>query len=290
MKLPTYLNLNKTRPRKSTIQKIVPLDFFSWNNVTISKHIESTVPYFYHYFLPVQSYKEVVLEETSANIKYILVSLPRSNRQSFLLSNLNKKTRQFLYLEGFHTLLKTTKIMNLHNIVHSNISKDSIVFIHERPYLQDFSQSFLSNGETPPWIFEKYQPHLTNRCPSWHLACYLQKNKLKNVTMNAIEFVLHEYIDHASKYKLNEDFWIRFYDVWYQNLQKFFKKSDVDLRRLCIEESKFWDIYSLSFLYLQHIDNLSDNIFIQKFIDFLKKNILFEDDIENRFTCIFQEI
>lgn len=283
MKFPQYLHSTKNIPPKKATQKIVPLDFFCRNNIVMSNHIIKIIPYYYHYFLPMKKYKKLTLDEKK--LKYILISLP--NGKTFPLIHKNIKTSNFFFIESYRILFDIIKIMNEYNFVHFNISKNSIIFIHERPYLQDFSQSFFSTSETIDYLFECYQPRITNRPPSWHLACYLRENKLTIVSMNNIDQVLQDYIDFLTpKIMISvSDFLIEFRESWAKYLHGFLHKTDVELIQICIRESKLWDTYGISFLYLKHINQLSDDIFIQKFFDFLKKNMC--SYCEERFDNIF---
>jgi hypothetical protein len=100
-----------------------------------------------------------------------------------------------------------------------------------------------------------------------------------------IEVVLQEYTINL-KVEITD-----FYQIWKKRLEHWTNKSIGEIVELSLKECFFWDMYSVSYLYLQRI-NEDDNdniIFIQKFIDFLKKTmtIYFDSPLEDRYEFIF---
>jgi hypothetical protein len=257
-------------------QKIVPLSFFSKNAIFISKFVKDTIPFYYHHFLPVLSYKPVLINGSITD-KYIVIESKKVKTQKFqeiIIICSNKKKQLFLFLESFHCLYETCKVMQKYNLVHFNLCEDSIIFTNERPYIQDFSQSFLMSEiteERKNKLFETYQPKLKYRPPSWHLFCYISQNNIQSPSLNTIDIVFNDYIN----LDISQDFTLEFRQIWTQRLEKFIHKSKDEIFQELLKESKYWDMYSLSFLYLKHFHMIKENIFTQNLFEILKKNLFF---------------
>jgi len=121
-------------------QKILPLTFFSKNDIFISDFIKTTIPFYYHHFLPILLYKSIIINHAVTN-KYIIVELQKRENIPFE-KMFNNKKNAFLFFESFNRLNETCEIMKKHRLVHFNLCEDSVIFSNERPYIQDFSQSF----------------------------------------------------------------------------------------------------------------------------------------------------
>jgi hypothetical protein len=256
-------------------QKIVPLSFFSKNNLFISNFIKETIPFYYHYFLPVLSYKPVLINGLITD-KYIVIESRKVKTKKFqemIINCLNKKKQSFLFFESFRHLYEICKVMQKNNLVHFNLCEDTIIFTNELPYIQDFSQSFLTSEiteERKRHLFEIYRPELKHRPPSWHLFCYISQNNIKSPSLNTIDIVFNDYLN----LEISQDFSLEFREIWAQRLEKFIHKSKDEIFRELLKESLYWDMYSVSFLYLKHFHRLNkQNIFTQNLLEILKKNL-----------------
>jgi hypothetical protein len=257
-------------------QKIIPLSFFSKNNIFISKFVKETMPFYYHSFLPVLSYKPVLVNGLITN-KYIVIESRKVETIQFeemILICSNKKKQLFIFLESFQRLYESCKIMQKYHLVHFNLCEDSIIFTKEQPYIQDFSQSFLTSeltGEKKRKLFEIYKPEIKHRPPSWHLFCYISQNNIFTPSLNVIDIILQGYIENNS-FNLPEEF----RQIWLEYLQKFIHKSKDEIFQELLKESMNWDTYSLSVLYLKHFHIVKENnIFTQNLFEILKKNLFF---------------
>lgn len=261
-----------------TKKQIVPLTFFSRNNIINSNFIKESIPYYYHYFLPIQSYTSILFDERASE-EYILVEYSQIETTPFpdLFYSSNKK-QLLLYLESFQRLYEICKIMQGYHLVHFNLCEEMIVFSNERAYIQDFSHSFIHSAiteERKKQLFETYQPKIKHRPPSWHLFCYISQNKGKTLSLNVIDIVLQEYIENTN-IDINEEFFLEFHRTWTLYLQKFINKSKEEIFNKLLDESVNWDIYSLSFLYLKYFHTLKEqNTFTQNLFEILKKNLFF---------------
>jgi hypothetical protein len=259
-------------------QKIVALSFFSKNNLFISKFIKGIIPFYYHYFLPVLSYKPIFVEGIPSE-KYIVCETQNLTITSFeeiFKHGSNIKKSQFLFFESFNRLYDICQVMQKYNLVHFNLCEETIVFSKELPYIQNFSQGFISGEltkERKMSLFEIYQPQMKHRPPSWHLFCYISQNNIPSPSLNVIDVVLQNYIDMDNFHNIFSE---EFRQIWTDRLQKFIHKSKDEIFQELLKESMYWDMYSLSFLYLKYIRTFSEtNSFTQQLTEFLKKTINF---------------
>jgi hypothetical protein len=281
--LPKYLQSRRLIPLEKLYEKLVHVSFFSHNEILISKYIIETIPYYYHFFLPIRSYKNVRIPDSSTPL--ILLTFPLQESCSTILY---PKKKIFISITGFYRCIEIFRIMKKYGIVHNNICKKTMIFKNERPYLWDFSHSFLPvkmNSSTLSNIFGIYHPNSKNHPPSYHILCYMIQNKNNILLSDHIEVVLQEYTINL-KVEITD-----FYQIWKKRLEHWTNKSIGEIVELSLKECFFWDMYSVSYLYLQRI-NEDDNdniIFIQKFIDFLKKTmtIYFDSPLEDRYEFIF---
>lgn len=273
MKIPKYLQEKKKTTKSQFVQKLVPYNFFSSNNIIISKYIISNITYYHEFFLPVQSHKNAKIIDSDE--KFILIiTKNKGETKSFydLFCEKNDKKIINIYFHGFKTLLLTCQIMIQHQLVHFDISPNTISFIDNRPYLHNFSHSFqLSNmtDERKSKLFEKSSSYNIHYPPSYHILNYIIQNNLKEVTAGAMDYILQEYIDNAVLQKLNfsENDWNHFRDFWARYLIN--KKNEHFLWK----ESLHWDTYSIFILHLEFLPRENSNVILEKFSEFLKKNI-----------------
>lgn len=285
MKIPTHLQEKTKRSKRQVVQKLVPYNFFSSNDITTSSYIIKYIPYYYEYFLPIQTYKNAKISDS--NDKFILIITEDTGeikRFYDLFCEKNDKKIINIYFHGFKTLLLTCQIMIQHQLVHFGISPNTISFVDNRPYLHNFSHSFqLENmtDERKSKIFEKSSSYNIHYPPSYHILNYIIQNNLKEVSAGIVDFVLQEYIGHSIKHGLRfeETDWTYFREYWTKYL---LSKKNIDA---LFQESLNWDIYGLSILYFQILPGLKDSVFLEKFSEFIKKIICNVYRIEDIIEC-----
>ena len=274
------------------VQKIVKSDFFSLNDAEISKYIIHDIPYYYHYFMPTQTQRPVTIKENFVqhSEKYILITA--INRKTISFQEIFRfKSQLNICAQSFKDLLETCRILKKAQIVHFNFCADSVVFFQKKPILHHFSHSFLlhkMDEERKDKLFGKYSPYCTHWPVSCHVLCYMTQNRLKSLSIGMIHRVLEDYIENMTTagFHFPEDYWKKFQENWIFSLHPLVNKSEKEITMKILAESCKWDIYSLCILYLQlaHFliqmnPVLIQNVFIQKFIDFLKKNMQHFDNI-----------
>lgn len=277
MKIPTHLQEKPQAPKKKFTQKLVPFNFFSSNDITISSYIIKYIPYYYEYFLPIQTYKNVKISDS--NDKFILIITEDTGE----IKRFYDKKNMNIYFYGFKTLLSTCQIMIQHQLVHHTICPDSISFINDRPYLRNFSRGFqLENmtDERKGKVFENSSSYNIYYPPSYHILSYITRNNLKEISVSVIDCILQEYIDNATlqKFNFSDNDWNHFRDFWSRYLMN--KKNE----QLLWRESLKWDTYSIFVMYLEFLPRENGDVILEKFSEFLKKNIygcyLLNDNIE----------
>lgn len=273
MKIPSYLQEKKKTSNSQFFQKLVPHNFFSSNSIIISKYIIRNIPYYHEFFLPIQSYKNAKISDSDE--KFILIITEnKGETKSFydLFYEKNDKKIMNIYFHGFKTLLLTCQIMIQHGLVHFDVSPNTISFVDDRPYLHNFSHGFqLSNmtDERKSKLFEKSSSYNIHYPPSYHILNYIIQNNLKEVSASVVDYILQEYIENAVIQKLNfsENDWNHFRNFWSRYLIN--KKNE----QLLWKESLHWDTYSIFILHLEFLPRENSNIILEKFSEFLKKNV-----------------
>jgi len=265
MKIPTHLQEKTKASKKKYSQKLVPYNFFSLNDITISNYIIKCIPYYHEHFLPIQTYKNVKISDSTA--KFILIITEDSGE----IKRFYDKKNMNIYFYGFKTLLLTCQIMMQHQLVHFNICPDSISFINNRPYLHNFSHGFqLENmtGERKSKVFGNYSLYNIYYPPSYHVLSYITRNNLKEISASVVDYILQEYIDNAIlKLNFSDNDWTHFRDAWTRHLMN--KKNE----QLLWKESLNWDAFSIFIMYLELLPRENGDVILEKFSEFLKKNI-----------------
>ena len=242
--------------------------------------------------MPIHSQRPVTIKENfeKHSEKYILITVPNRKTTSFQ-EVFRSKSQIHICVQSFKDLLETCKILKKSQIVHFNICADSVVFFQKKPILHNFTHSFPlqnMNEERKDRLFAKYSPFCTHWPVSCHILCYMKQNRLKSLSTGMIHRVLEDYIENmtTSGFHFSEDYWKKFQEKWIFSLHPLVNKSEKEITMNILAESWKWDIYGLCVLYLQltHFliqmnTGLIKKVFIQKFIDFLKKNMQNFDEI-----------
>ena len=154
------------------------------------------------------------------------------------------------------------------------------------------------NEERKDKLFGKYSPYCTHWPVSCHVLCYMTQNRLKSLSTGTIHRVLEDYIENMTTagFHFSDDYWKKFQEKWIFSLHPLVNKSEKEITMKILAESWKWDIYGICVLYLQlaHFliqmnTALIKNVFIQKFIEFLKKNMqnfdkISDEDVTDEFN------
>ena len=261
-------------------QRLVLQDFFSLNEVAVSNQIISNIPYYYHYFIPIHVYRTTTIQQTPEDqqrqphrfqAKYLLLTTPKRNITTFpeYFLGQNTKKQAHAMISSFKYLLKTCKIMNQHKFIHGNICADTVQFNGPIPLLTNFSHSFFLE------TLDEERRKMLIQNPNLGIHAFCNNNPMIDPFLKNI-FSREELAQYKESIQRQQD-----------------TKTSTNTS---IEEIiNIWDIYSLCILYLQLSDfiesmnpEFTKTIFIQKFLESLKKNIYAFD----RLTCdnLMQEL
>lgn len=269
-------------------QKLVLQDFFSLNQVTVSNQIITTIPYYYHYFIPINTYRTTTIQQTPEDhrqgqphrfqAKYLLLTTPKKNTTTFPehFSGQNTKKHAHDMISSFKYLLKTCKIMNQYKFVHGNICADTVQFNGPIPLLTNFSYSFFLE------TLDEDRRKMLIQNPNLGIHAFCNNNPMINGELPFLKNIFSR--EELAQYK--------------ESIQRQ-QDTDTDTStstNTSVEKIiNIWDIYSLCILYLQLSDfiesmnpEFTKTIFIQKFLNYLKKNIYAFDSL----TCdnLMQEL
>ena len=243
--LPHQLQTQKCNsffPKKS-IQSLIGRTSFSLNNIALSNYIIQTIPYYHNYFLPIESHKNVTFDNNKP--EFILIT----TKQVFQPQSNNERKNIHSYFNSLKGLLEICSIMQQYKFIHLNIQKNAIHYIHDTPYIHDFSRSFLLKsltGEKKALLFQTYNPGYIHLPPSYHIICYMTQNGLKTRGQGTIDYILQEYLNHAIQQGVPflEEELLQFRETWTQYLT-----NHQTIMQDCIS----WDTYSVLLLYIQQI-------------------------------------
>jgi len=236
---------------KKPIQSLIRQTSFSLNNIALSNYIIQTIPHYHHYFLPIESYKNVTFDNNKT--EFILITIKQVNTTSpfyFLDSNLNNERKPMhAYFNSLKTLLEICGIMQQYKFIHLNIQKNAVQYIHDTPYIHDFSRSFLLKSlteERKSLLFQSYNPASIHLPPSYHIICYMTQNGLKSPSKGTIDYILQEYLNHAIQQGIpfSEEDTYQFRESWTHYLT-----NHQTIFKICTS----WDTYSVLLLYIQQI-------------------------------------
>uniref|UniRef100_A0A6C0BAB0 Protein kinase domain-containing protein n=1 Tax=viral metagenome TaxID=1070528 RepID=A0A6C0BAB0_9ZZZZ len=234
-----------------TIQSLIRRTSLSLNNIALSNYIIQIIPHYHNYFLPIESHKNVTFDNNKT--EFILITRkqlhPTSSSYSVDSNTNNERKAMHSYFNSLKTLLEICSIMQQYKFIHLNIQKNTIHYIHDIPYIHDFSRSFLFKsltGERKAVLFQSYNPAYIHLPPSYHILCYITQNGLKSPGQGTIDYILQEYINHAIQQGIafSEKDSFQFRESWTYYLSN---------NQQIVEDCTSWDAYSVLLLYIQQI-------------------------------------
>lgn len=268
--LPHQLQTQKCKSffSKKLIQSLIRRTNFSLNNIALSNYIIQTIPHYHNYFLPIESHKNVTFDNNKT--EYILITTNQINTSPSYSNNERKAIHG--YFNSLKGLLEICNIMQQYKFIHLNIQKTAIHYIHDRPYIHDFSRSFLLKSlteERKANLFQIYNPAYIHLPPSYHIICYMTQNGLKSPGQGTIDYILQEYLNHAIQQGIpfSEEELSQFRESWTHYLT-----NNQTLFKICTS----WDTYSVLLLYIQQMPAIKQYWpYLEKIRKFLIHVILF---------------
>lgn len=193
-------------------------------------------------------------------------------------------------IEIYRQLLISVKKMQERNVIHNDLKSSNIMFdvSKQLPIIIDFGISFFSNkwhGKLK-YIFFSYEPRYMLMAPEIHFLSYLlhmDREKISEFKQNinkVCERVAREIFHHISVF--HTSFSKSFREKYLSRLIKYFQEIAVEFHPEKGNEnaesfySKYfepicntWDIYSISIMYFQLLENVFQNRFPK--VEFLEK-------------------
>lgn len=274
--------------------KIVLYDFFSVNEINISKKIKN-IPYNANYFDIIIDYDFIDISKIDENLienidlnenkKYIFFHYNNEVRvdfQEFLFNLSNIKHFISSLLDSYTNLLHSLIKLNDENICFFELNTDNIVFSNNNTLiLKNFKNSLLISNLNESYIKNiiKNIDNYTYKPLEIHVLFYLIINNEETLSLSFIEKICSNYVKNMDILLLFSQKYIETYEkTCIETLKKYINKPKSVIIADILEYHKYLDNYSLSILYLHIIGNITrffslKGTFLNKFTMLLTKNI-----------------
>jgi hypothetical protein len=274
--------------------KIVLYDFFSANEINISKKIKN-IPYNANYFDIISDYDFIDISKIDENLienidlnenkKYIIFHYNNQIQvdfQDFLFNLSNIKHFISSLLDSYTNLLDSLIKLNDENICFFELNTHNIVFLNNNTLvLKNFKNSLLISNLNESYIKNiiKNIDNYTYKPLEIHVLFYLIINNAETLSLSFIETICSNYVKNMDILLLFSQKYIETYEkTCIEILKKYINKPKSAIIADILEYHKYWDNYSLSILYLHIIGNITrffslKDTFLNKFTMLLTKNI-----------------
>ena len=295
-----FFDENEDENEKSNlISNICIYDFLSINEMNISNIIRK-IPYYINNFNILYNYDVLNIGELNENLikKLDLSSLKNENKylifqykynkcikiNDYLFHSNNTKIFIFKVLHSFSYLSNSLLLLNKNNICFFNLSYENIIFnsvCGENPILKNFQTSIQLKKLNDKYITKLIEKthDFSNKPLEVHVLFYLINNNLETLSYSLNEEIIENYIKNLSI--------LRFFSLSYRNnyknscietLKKYINLSKTEIIKNIVERSGTWDCYSLSYIFLYIVCNISrifhlNDTFFSNFAIILSKNI-----------------
>jgi hypothetical protein len=186
----------------------------------------------------------------------------------------------------YKKLLKSIYMLNENNIFYNNINlHDVLISPSNLPIISNFSFSIIMDKSTHENIKKfilDYDPSYSQWPIEIHLLAYIFHHKNSSISTTNAERIVSDLIDNNSIFNnFSENVKQKYYDDGIHFLNNFINMKTNDIIKFVILQFKFWDNYSLSFMYLEIIIKIyksmknKNNKFIINFMKLLMKNTSF---------------
>lgn len=283
-----------TNKNDKTQSKIVSYDFFSVNEINISKKIED-LSYSSEYFDIIIDYDFVDISkidenrieniDLNENTKYIICHYNNKEYtefQSFLFNLQTIKQFVFYVLDSYYNMMHILIELNDANICFFELNTENIVFLkNSMPYLKNFQTSLSITDLNEEYIKNmiKNIDNYTYKPLEIHVLFYLIRNNEETLSLSFIETICRNYVKNMDILTLFSQTYKESYEkTCIETLKKYINKPKTIIISDILKYHIYWDNYSFSMLYLHIIGNLSrffslKGTFINKFAAVLTKNI-----------------
>ena len=288
-------NKKKYDNNEANQTKIVSYDFFSMNEINISKIIIDKIPYnknnydmlIDYNFIDISEISEKVIEnvDLDSDTKYIICSYAekRIGFSNFLFNFPDIKQFISNILNTYSILLDSLIKLNKNNICFFELSVDNIVFSpNTRPLLKITNNSLIVSSN----LNESYIKNIINNIDNYtykplevHVLFYLIVKNEETLSLSFIEDICNNYVKNMNILTLfSQNYKDSYEKACVETLKKYINKPKSVIIVDILNYNKYWDNYSLSILYLHVIGNISKffslkGTFMNKFTLLLIKNI-----------------
>lgn len=296
--------INKKEEEKYPVS-IVPVDFFSLNEIEISQRILKLHNYSQH-FNPIlkNSYVNVGEIDDEGTYKWKERFEEISNKQeSLMIKRLNmdnnptfyqifydstRETNPRIYvlnlINSYKSLLESLKRLESAKLVILDFHPSTLVYKEESPVFTDFSNFFhlpTINKERISNLFSNYNPKNVFLPPEAHLICFLIDNKLDSLSFSSIEEIVRETGARVGSLSCFSKAFIEQYkETTHFSLQSFINKPKTLIIQEILLESPTWNNYGLSILFIvllrdifRPLGGFPKNEFISNFSQLLTQGI-----------------
>lgn len=292
--------INKKKEKKYSVS-IVPVDFFSLNEIEISQRILKLHNYSQH-FNPIlkNSYVNVGEIDDDGSYKFEEIS---EKQESLMIKRLNmdnnptfyqifydstRETNPRIYvlnlINSYKSLLESLKGLESAKLVNLDFHPSTLVYKEESPVFTDFSKFFhlpTMNKERISNLFSNYNPKNVFLAPEAHLICFLIEKQQESVSNSNIEEIVRETGARLGSLSCFSKAFIEQYkETTHFSLQSFINKPKTLIIQEILLESPTWNNYGLSILFIvllrdifRHLGGFPKNEFISQFSQLLTQSI-----------------
>jgi hypothetical protein len=289
---------NKRKEKIKLIHKITVFDFFVKNELTNIKIIEKIENYNIYYYI-CESNSTLKITEFEDDIRFIksgkdiklddTVLLNFEDREIIYLKNYLKalsSSTKYIYtiIDFYKRLLSSIKLLVEKELVHNNITFDSIVVDNKQlPLITNFSFSLnISRDDIHEYMkhfFIEYDPSYLEWPLEIHILAYMITNKLNSISSNNLENIICNIIDNNNILKTFGDTIVSSYKLEALDyFKKYVNQSYEYILKDILKYNSSWDNYALSIMFLRILIGIHRSIevknkFIILFMKLLVSNI-----------------
>jgi hypothetical protein len=294
---------------KKYINKFTTNNFFSNNEMYISTTIRKMINYEKYFFIPekIEKINFINIENSNEDDEPIAINNHKHRNKSSNNFLLKYKNNKFIHLDNylffnhsfsnnkfyFHQiiiiykkLLKSIHMLNENNIFYNNINlHDTFITQSNLPIISNFSFSIIMNKSTHENIKKfilDYDPSYSQWPIEIHLLAYIFHHQNASISITNAEKIVSDLISNNPIFNnFSENIKQKYYEDGMHFLNNFINMKTSDIIQFVILQFKFWDNYSLSFMYLEIIIKIynsmknKNNKFIINFMKLLMKNMSF---------------
>lgn len=294
-KIPSFISDNdKNVGHSSNRSEVRPYDYFSQNEIRVTSKLKKIHKYqhFFNIFVEYNRVKVGQLNEKNIekmdyyNENHILFFYNDKNKVTFnnFIISFNNSRDFFLNLfESYREIIKILCLLYEKSLCVFNISSQTIVFDDTfKPMLTNFKKTIEITHNMH--LNQHIEEIITNedfvyKPIELHLLYYLIKNEDFQVNSETIDIILNNYVNEIKIFKLfSATFRIEFMYSAETFLKKYLNLSKNEIIEDIFSYAHTWDNYSVSFIYLFVVLNVTkifslNEGFISRFLNILTRII-----------------